>query len=640
MPLPESTLQKLNRVFEFPALRAGQEEVVSRLLAGKSVLAIFPTGGGKSLCYQLPALEFPELTVVVSPLIALMKDQIDFLRRKGIAAARIDSSLNEADYRAAMDELINGRLKLLYVSPERLSNEKFQQTLRRLKMALLAVDEAHCISEWGHNFRPEYLKLAKLARELAIPRVLALTATAPPAVASDIAKSFGIAEGDIVRTGFYRKNLKLYVTPCPPEQKVRLLIDRLKSHPRGPTIVYVTLQRTAEEVAGELVRAGLPAKAYHAGMESELRTVIQDWFMAAPDAIVVATIAFGMGIDKANIRAVYHFNLPKTLENYAQEIGRAGRDGEPSRCELLATAADRVTFENFIFGDTPTAESVAALVDHLMSLGDTFDISAYELGGQFDIRPLVLETALTYLEIDGVLAATGQFFDEYRFQPLKSSTEILAKFDPQRADFLRKLFQSAERLKTWFILDVQKAIAATKEPRQKIIAALNYLEEQGYFTLKLSGSRLGFRKLKKPVRDHLLATMARRFEDRERRDQERLRQVLEYAAHAGCRTRFLTRYFGEDLPADCGHCGWCQGERGTMPSPAASRALGESEAQLVRALRGKRHAAFATPRQIARYLCGLPSPAVQRTKLTKEPTYGALSEVPFMQVLEWIEGVN
>src|SRR5262245_33436392 len=279
MSLPESTLQKLNRVFEFDRLRDGQEEVVSRLLAGKPVLAIFPTGGGKSLCYQLPALEFPELTVVVSPLIALMKDQIDFLTRKGIAAARLDSSLDESEYRRVMDELTRGKLKLLYVSPERLGNERFQQTLRRLKLALLAVDEAHCISEWGHNFRPDYLKLAQLAKQFQVPRVLALTATAPPAVASDIARSFGIAEGDIVRTGFYRKNLKLHVTPAAPEEKVRLLVERLKNHPRGPTIVYVTLQRTAEEVAGELVRAGLPAKPYHAGLESDVRALIQDWFM-------------------------------------------------------------------------------------------------------------------------------------------------------------------------------------------------------------------------------------------------------------------------------------------------------------------------------------------------------------------------
>src|SRR5579859_2541344 len=299
MPLSAATLELMNRVFGFTTPREGQEEVVARLLQNRSALAIFPTGAGKSLCYQLPALHFDGLTLVISPLIALMKDQLDFLTRKGVAAARIDSTLDTETYLKVIDELAHGRLKLLYVAPERLANERFQQTLRRLKISLLAVDEAHCISEWGHNFRPDYLKLAKLAEDLRIPRVLALTATAPPTVALDIARQFKIAESDIVRTGFYRKNLRLHVTPCAPDQKLDTLVNRLHEHPRGPTIVYVTLQRTAEEVADKLVRKGLPAKAYHAGMENEVRTLVQDWFMVAPDAIVVATIAFGMGIDKA-----------------------------------------------------------------------------------------------------------------------------------------------------------------------------------------------------------------------------------------------------------------------------------------------------------------------------------------------------
>src|SRR5207253_4169022 len=204
--LPIATTELMARVFGFTALRDGQDEVVSRLLQNRSALAIFPTGGGKSLCYQLPALHFDGLTLVVSPLIALMKDQLDFLTRKGVAAARLDSSLDTETYLKVLGELSHGRLKLLYVAPERLANERFQQTLKRLKISMMAVDEAHCISEWGHNFRPDYLKLAKLAEELHVGRVLALTATAPPAVAVDIARAFRIAEADIVRTGFYRNN--------------------------------------------------------------------------------------------------------------------------------------------------------------------------------------------------------------------------------------------------------------------------------------------------------------------------------------------------------------------------------------------------------------------------------------------------
>ena len=310
--------------------------------------------------------------------------------------------------------------------------------------------------------------------------------------------------------------------------------------------MYVTLQKTAEEVAAHLVRNGLPAKAYHAGLDSDLCTTIQDWFMVVPDAIVVATIAFGMGIDKANIRAVYHYNLPKTLENYAQEIGRAGRDGLNARCEMLASESDRIVLENFTFGDTPTTESITSLLDYLFSLGETFDVSPYELAAVHDIRPLVLETIFTYLELDGILSATGHFYTEYKFQPLRPSKDILAKFDPTRAEFLHKIFAAAKPLKTWFFLDVAAISTAIGEPRSRIITAINYLEEQGDFKLQVAGTRSGFRLLKCPVREPLLKKITGRFADRERRDLERFRQVLEYIRQTGCRTRFPGELFRRD----------------------------------------------------------------------------------------------
>ncbi|HEX4590413.1 MAG TPA: ATP-dependent DNA helicase RecQ, partial [Gemmataceae bacterium] len=370
MPEPRDVLRE---TFGFPDFRDGQRTVVDRLLMGKSVLAIFPTGGGKSLCYQLPALMLDGLTLVVSPLIALMKDQLDFLKTRKVPAARLDSSMTLEEVRKVYADLRAGTLKLLYVSPERLANERFLQTLRSLKISLLAVDEAHCISEWGHNFRPDYLKLAALAKDLRVGRVLGLTATAPPAVAGQIAAAFGIDADDVVRTGFYRPNLTLHLTPCQPHQADELLAKRLADRPPGATIVYVTLQRTAEAVAKRLCEQGVPARPYHAGLDSELRHTIQDWFMAAPRAVVVATIAFGMGIDKANIRYVYHYNLPKSLENYAQEVGRAGRDGAPSVCEVFVCPQDRIALENFIYGDTPTLDAVRSVIADVLGRGEQFD---------------------------------------------------------------------------------------------------------------------------------------------------------------------------------------------------------------------------------------------------------------------------
>jgi ATP-dependent DNA helicase RecQ len=625
----------LKNVFGFDTFREGQEPIISKILEGKSALAVFPTGSGKSLCYQLSALHLENLTLVISPLIALMKDQIDFLHKRNIPAARLDSTLELAEFRRIDLDLRARRLKLLFVAPERFSNERFIQKLRQLQISLMVIDEAHCISEWGHNFRPDYLKLARMARSLKVGRVLTLTATATPTVAEDICREFSITDDAFIHTGFYRPNLTLEVTPCRPNQQIALLLNRLKDRPRGPTIVYVTLQRTAEMVAEELSKSGFPARAYHAGMANDKRTTVQDWFMNSSDAIVVATIAFGMGIDKSDIRYVYHYNLPKSLENYSQEIGRAGRDGKASMCEILACGSDVTVLENFTFGDTPDAASIRAIADRVLANASEFDVSVYELSRAHDVRPVVVETLLTYLELADVIEATEPFYNEYQFTLLKSSREILDRFDTVRAEFLCELFAAAVKAEKWFSLDLDKVAGKLKTTRGRIIKALTFLEEQGDLTLKVAGLRQGYRIKTRPADPLILKNgLIERFEARERNDVNRVQQVVHLVEHSGCIVRYLLNHFGEELGRNCGHCRNC-----LRTSSGAIRVWRETGAPnldegKVENLRQRYPEALASPRQITRFWCGLNSPLLTQTKLHKHPDFGGLAGFPFQAVLK------
>ncbi len=629
----------LRERFGFPAFRPGQAAVIAQLLAGRSALAVFPTGSGKSLCYQLPALLFDGLTVVVSPLIALMKDQVDFLQARGIAAARLDSSVSREGFDEIQGALRERRLKLFYVAPERFANERFLAHLKTLTIDLLVIDEAHCISEWGHNFRPDYLKLARYARELNVGRVLTLTATATPAVAQDICRAFAIAPEAHVHTGFYRPNLFLRVTACTPSERLRRLIERLKSRPAGPTIVYVTLQKTAETVAAALAAAGFAAAAYHAGMEAEVREAVQNRFMAADDAIVVATIAFGMGIDKANIRAVFHYNLPKSVENYAQEIGRAGRDGAPSHCEILAAAEDLTVLENFTYGDTPTPEALRDLIEELLAgrpAGAAFDVSAYELSARHDIRQLVVSTALTYLELDGLIAATAPFYTTYQWKFRRPVAEILARFDAARRAFLEKLFALAKVGRVWHSVVLAEAVAALGGERERVVKALVFLDEKGDLELQVAGVRQGYRVGRVP--DDLTAVwqeLRRRFAARESSDIARVAAVAALVGGDGCLVRRLLAYFGEDHGRDCGHCGPCAGDAPARLVRVSGGFSGADEE--LRALAAAHPRALGSARQMARLLCGISSPALAAAKLTRHPRFGSAVETPFADVMQAAE---
>ncbi len=344
-------LDLLKKYFGYDSFRPPQEQIITRLVDGKDALVVMPTGGGKSLCYQLPALLRGGTALVVSPLISLMKDQVDALREHGIAVASLNSS-NSMDEAASIRQLARtGRLKLLYVAPERVANPGFRAMLEEFTVSLVAIDEAHCISEWGHDFRPEYRKLAELRTLCPIAPFIALTATATEAVQQDILKQLKIDRRGLFVSGFDRPNLRYIVMP--KKGAFESLVKLVARHAGASTIVYCLSRKRTEEVAGKLKELGISAEAYHAGLDQKVRSSVQDRFIKDGIQVVVATVAFGMGIDKPDVRLVVHYDLPKSVEGYYQETGRAGRDGLPSECFLLYSYGDVRTHQYFLAQAAP-----------------------------------------------------------------------------------------------------------------------------------------------------------------------------------------------------------------------------------------------------------------------------------------------
>ncbi len=401
------TREALRRHFEFDRFRPPQDEVVGAILAGRDTMVIMPTGGGKSLCYQLPALLLPDVTLVVSPLIALMKDQVDALRQRHLPAALLNSTQTAAEQRDTLDAMSRGDLKLVYVAPERFRSRAFLTALARIRISLFAIDEAHCLSQWGHDFRPDYLRLGKALENLGRPPVAAFTATATPEVREDIRTHLQLRDPAVFVSGFARPNLGFKVMQTGSEdEKYRLLQSLLATHRKG--IIYCATRKKVESVASNLEGDGFPALAYHGGMDDRERERIQNAFMRKEADVVVATNAFGMGIDRDDLRFVVHFEMPGSVEAYYQEAGRAGRDGLPSECLFLFNFADKRTQEFFIEGRNPEISIVQAVYAALRAAADerneivlSIDELADRLAGK--VNPIAVSTALSILGRHGAL---------------------------------------------------------------------------------------------------------------------------------------------------------------------------------------------------------------------------------------------
>ncbi|YCO04411.1 RecQ family ATP-dependent DNA helicase [Vibrio sp. VNB-15] len=634
----DSLQQTLQSVFGFDSLRPGQQPVIEAVMNGHSAAAIFPTGSGKSLCYQLPATQLPHLTLVISPLLALMKDQLSFLQGRGIAAASIDSSQSREETQQVMAGVKNGHIKILMISVERLKNERFREFIRQIPLSLMVVDEAHCISEWGHNFRPDYLKLPQYQRELNIPQTLLLTATATPAVIEDMQSKFDIASENITVTGFYRSNLDISVLPCEEENKLTQLSDIIAAAPKLPSIVYVTQQQTAEQVANSLIRLGINAHAYHAGMKNDIREKIQQQFMDSQIDCIVATIAFGMGVDKSDIRRVIHFDLPKSIENYAQEIGRAGRDGQRSECILLGNTSGLTVLENFVYGDTPEPGSINYVLEQIRENTPQWEVMALRLSRDSNIRQLPLKTLLVYLELAKVIEAKYSYFAEYRFKFLQDRSFILNQFQGERRQFIEAIFACSIKAKVWCQVDLEALWMNYQSERSRVVAALDYFHQNGWIELESKQltdvySVLPATQNQETISQHLVEL----FQSKEQKDIERIHTMLNLFQSSDCLSYQLAHYFADhNAPVQCGHCSVCRGQVASFPQPQ------QEQPELAHLSAWVDEFVQLSPTAIsnaavARFLCGISTPIITQLKASKLRGYGSMANVSFEQVLKQVE---
>jgi ATP-dependent DNA helicase RecQ len=534
---------------------------------GEDTLALLPTGGGKSICYQVPAMAMEGLCLVISPLIALMKDQVDALKEKGIPAAAVHSGMHRSEQESVLSNARHGALKLLYLSPERLANERIRELIRKTKICLLAVDEAHCVSQWGYDFRPPYLKIADIRSLIPGVPVLALTATATTRVVQDIMYRLQFRKDHVLRMSFERKNLA-YIVIREEDKHGRLL--RIFNKVKGPGVVYVRNRRETKLIAEHLKRNGIKADFYHAGLLQKQRDARQSAWIREETRIMVATNAFGMGIDKANVRVVVHMDLPECLESYFQEAGRAGRDEKKAYAILLYEEADLLRANENLeqsFPGLPLIRSVYQALGNYYRLpvgsgADlSFDIDLQDFASQYNLKPLVAYNALKFLEKEGYIMLSDAVHRPSRIM-VKADKETLYRFQVENEFYdllLKTILRSYTGVLTDFVtLSEAELSRRSGIPAPELIKHLKRLEQLKIIDYLPATDKPQLTWLDDRLDGKDIRISPVYYRDREKEARERLKHMTAYAESTGeCRSLMLLSYFGEKGARRCGRCDVC-----------------------------------------------------------------------------------
>lgn len=568
-PSLEAAAAVLRKHWGYASFREEQRDVLTSVLAGGDVLAIMPTGSGKSICYQVPALLEEGLTLVISPLIALMQDQVEQLQARGIPAAYINSTLPHHEVEQRWTDAEFGRYRLLYVAPERLQSDLFEARAQRLPIRRVAVDEAHCVSEWGHHFRPAYRFIGDVRDRLGEPPILAVTATATPEVRRDMMELLGLRAPTVHVKGFDRPNLIWSIFRI--ENKLRKVYDVLDGVP-GPGLLYVATRANAEWWADALKKHGVDAAAYHAGLPNTRRAAVQQDWLKGTVRIVCATNAFGMGIDKPDVRSVIHADLPGSLEAYYQEAGRAGRDGKPAYAVLLYQPSDAETQQALIASSHPEAASLRAVYDAICNLGqipigvqpdDPLVPDLVRVADLTGLSTSVINTAIDLLDEQGVWQQhpLRRHHGVIRFRQSPNAVRAYAQELDNRAlaSFIQGVLRTvhADAFSGWWEIDLRLLERRTDLERPRLLRGLDFLRQRGIIDWRGPEDGLRIEMLTSRASRLPIDDLAIRRD--QRRAEKRLKDMLRYARSVTCRRHFLLTYFGASSPTQCGRCDICLG---------------------------------------------------------------------------------